>query len=119
MKTVSLLCFLGDEMMWRGWLNWFRPRPSAVELALLQKIAAGFLLKSHRDLDGQKVYKLWSPAGPEEVVAYSVVQKLLSQKLITTNQKFPAATFLLTSKGKKLLGLSHTAGVSDVVNFDS
>ena len=105
--------------MWRSWFNWFRPRPTAIELALLQKIAAGYLLKSHRDIDGQKVYKLWSPAGVEEIVPYPLVQQLLSQKLITTDQKFPAATFLLTSKGKKLLGVSQTAGVSDVVNFDT
>lgn len=105
--------------MWRSWLNWFRPWPSAAELALLRKIAEGYLLKSHRDLDGQKVYKLWPPAGVEEIVAYPLVQKLLAQKLITTNQKFPAATFLLTTKGKKILGVGQTAGVSDIVKFDS
>lgn len=105
--------------MWRKWLNWFFARPSAAELALLQKIAQGYLLKSHRELDGQKAYKLWSPAGVEELVDYSLVQNLLAQKLITTNQKFPAATFLLTTKGKKLLGVEQTAGVSDIVKFDS
>lgn len=107
-------------MMWHNWLfSWFFARPSAAEMGLLGQMAAGYLLKSHRDMDGQKVYKLWPPAGVEELVDYNLVQNLLAQKLITTNQKFPAATFLLTSRGKKLLGVEQTAGVSDIVKFDS
>lgn len=94
---------------------------STAEKELLTAVARGDTLKSHRHLDGQKEYKRW-PANPDEpptAVSYELVQTLLDKKLITTNQKFPAATFLLTTAGKELVGQWDEAirGLGDVVNF--
>ncbi len=94
---------------------------STAEKELLTAVAQGDTLKSHRHLDGQKEYKRW-PANPDEpptAVPYELVQSLLDKKLITTNQKFPAATFLLTTAGKDLVAQWDKAirGLGDVVNF--
>lgn len=101
----------------------FFQRPLSAEAgALLQAIAAGGTLKSHRYLDGQKVYRLTVEGEESPVeIEYDLVQELLEQKLLTTNQKFPAATFLLTSKAKAALkdGGQGVQGVADVVHFDT
>ncbi len=94
---------------------------------LMLAIAQGDTLKSHRDLDGGKVYKLWRPSEREEApvlvteVPYRTVQRLLDRKLLTTNQKFPAATFLLTNKGQQKVKQwqSSLRGVGAVVHFDT
>ena len=101
---------------------WLRgSRLSNDEIKLMVAIANGWTLKSHRYLDGEKVYKLWSPDGAEQEIPYRLVQSLLDKKQITTNQKFPAATFLLTTKGKEFLTtLDHNIqGIADIVHFDS
>ena len=102
------------------WWLWRR------EKRLMIAIAQGATLKSHRHIDGEKVYYLWplenegETAVPQEI-GYRVVQRLLAWKLITTNQKFPAATFLLTSKGQKRVRhwQGGLRGVGAVVHFDS
>jgi hypothetical protein len=126
--------------MWKIWDSWrkagvgllegmgwfgsfpFLLRLTVAERVLLTAVANGNTLKSHRDLDGNKQYKLWS-AEPEAVpqdVPFALVQRLLAKKLLTTNQKFPAATFLLTTKGKKLVASwsAGVRGVGEVVNFE-
>ena len=60
----------------------------------------GDTLKSHRDIDGNKAYKLHPLSGPAIVISGGVVDKLKKRGLISSNQKFPAATYLLTEKGK-------------------
>lgn len=115
-------------MWFRQWLGWLKKwwgggklALSTAEQQLLTAVANGQTLKSHRHLDGQKEYKLWptDPQEPPTAVDYDLVQSLLDQKLLTTNQKFPAATFLLTTAGKALLAQQNqtTHGISDVVNF--
>ena len=66
--------------------------------ALLQ----GATLKAHRYLDGRKVCKLHPLHGPAETIPRAVVDALKRQGLIHSNQKFPAAAYLLTEKGKTL-----------------
>lgn len=99
----------------------FFRRLSPSERSLLEQIAAGAVLKSHRDLDGSKRYRLY-PVGAEvaESIEYNLVQGLLRKKLITTNQKFPAATFLLTNRGRAAIGKGgdDLRGIGGVVNFD-
>lgn len=94
---------------------------SPSEKALLEQIASGATLKSHRELDGSKRYRLYA-VGAEgaEPVEYELVQRLLRKKLITTNQKFPAATFLLTNRGRAAIGKDRDdlRGIGGVVNFD-
>ncbi len=67
---------------------------------LLLAIAGGRLLKAHRDIEGNKIYKLHSLDGPLEIVNPADVETLVEQGLIDSNKKFPAATFWLTEEGK-------------------
>lgn len=94
---------------------------TAKQKQLMIRIAAGWTLKSHRYLDGEKLYRLYppEPEGEPEEVAFRDVQKLLRKRLLTTNQKFPAATFLLTTKGQKLISKERPKGVSKIVRFDT
>lgn len=69
---------------------------------LLRALMAGATLKSHRDLDGHKIYRLHPLQGEAGVVPDDVVDRLKRQRLIDSNQKFPAATYLLTEKGRRL-----------------
>lgn len=81
------------------------PLPPA-QFELLQAIARGLTLKSHRDLEGRKEYRLHSPDGHVSSVAWDDVVALQSAGLIDSNKKFPAATYWLTDRGRAQLGLS-------------
>lgn len=67
---------------------------------VLRAIAHGHFLKSHRDVDGHKVYQLHALDGSTETIAWEIVEALQDQGLIASNQKFPAATYWLTDTGK-------------------
>ncbi len=71
---------------------------------LLHAIATGLTLKSHRDLEGNKEYRLHTPAGQSTRVTWEVVESLQSDGLIDSNKKFPSATYWLTDAGRALLG---------------
>lgn len=103
-----------------SWIKRLTGRLSVEEQRILVALAHGWTLKSHRYLDGTKEYKLWRPDGRAEPVAYQLPQTLLNAKYITTNQKFPAATFLLTNKGKSFVAdLDLTVqGIADIVHFE-
>jgi predicted transcriptional regulator len=77
-------------------------RLSADQQRLLLAIARGQSLKSHRDVEGRKVYRLHALDGSSERVARSVVTALAELGLVNSNQKFPAATYWLTEKGQTL-----------------
>lgn len=62
-------------------------------------MAEGQFLKSHRDLDGMKVFKLHTPSGRTEIVPPNVVRSLRDKGWIESNKKFPVANFWLTEKG--------------------
>ncbi|MFK7801543.1 MAG: hypothetical protein AB8G95_07935 [Anaerolineae bacterium] len=101
-------------------MTWFlRWRLNTADFKLIGNLNDGFTLKSHRYLDGEKHYKLYSPEGEQNDVRWQQVQKLLNLKIITTNQKFPAATFLLTNLGQSLAKGGQTRGVGSIVKFDS
>lgn len=76
-------------------------RLSAAQKKLLLAIAGGRLLKAHRDIEGNKTYKLHPSDGEPEIVSGGSVQRLCEAGLIDSNKKFPAATFWLTGKGKE------------------
>jgi hypothetical protein len=78
--------------------------PSQVEL--LQAIANGLTLKSHRDLEGHKEYRLHTLAGLSTLVTWKDVEALHSAGLIDSNQKFPSATFWLTAAGRAQVKLT-------------
>lgn len=73
---------------------------------LLQAIAHGLTLKSHRDLEGRKEYRLHALDGQSTGVAWDDVESLQTAGLIDSNKKFPAATYWLTDRGRSALGLS-------------
>lgn len=75
---------------------------SPSERRLLRALAAGWTLKVHRTLDGEKRYRLHplSDAPPEDV-QQAAVDALRRQGLVDSNKKFPAATYLLTAKGRQ------------------
>ena len=65
-------------------------------------MAGGWTLKSHRYLDGGKVYRLHPLDGPAATVRRATVELLQNHGLIDSNKKFPAATYWLTEKGQAL-----------------
>ncbi len=77
-----------------------RNRLTDPQKAVLRALLEGWALKSHRTLDGQKAYRLHALAGEVIEVTDGVVDGLAAAKLIQSNQKFPAATYLLTEKGR-------------------
>jgi len=70
---------------------------------LLRAMANGYTLKSHRYLDGTKVYQLHALDGQIEEVPQAIVAALQDQQLIDSNKKFPAATYWLTETGRTKL----------------
>ncbi|HEX9925959.1 MAG TPA: hypothetical protein VGD99_25100 [Anaerolineae bacterium] len=83
---------------------------SRVQQNVLRALVKGATLKSHRHLDGTKVYKLHPLAEPTETISRKTIEALRARTLIHSNQKFPAATYLLTEKGKEAaLGLDESS----------
>ena len=74
-------------------------RLSDEHVALLTQLANGGTLKSHRDIEGNKVYRLHLLDGEVELPNAKVVDRLKSAQYIDSNKKFPAATYMLTDKG--------------------
>jgi uncharacterized protein YjhX (UPF0386 family) len=75
---------------------------SIAEQQVLRALIQGCTLKSHRYLDGQKVCQLHPLDGPPQTVDKAVVDSLKRRQLIDSNKKFPAATYLLTDRGKEM-----------------
>ena len=75
--------------------------PTQVEL--LRAMAHGLILKSHRDLEGRKEYRLHSLDGRSAGVIWEDVEALQAAGLIDSNKKFPTATYWLTDTGRALL----------------
>ncbi len=95
--------------MWRRIMNWvgrrraLRPKRGPLTPAQGQHLAAmlqGQSLKSHRDIDGRKVYKLHDLEGTSVVIAPDRVESLRQAGYMETNHKFPVATYWLTESGK-------------------
>ncbi|HEY3418580.1 MAG TPA: hypothetical protein VGM23_17020 [Armatimonadota bacterium] len=78
-------------------------RLSDTHKRVLVAMAGPCFLKSHRDIEGNKMYKLHPLEGPEQIVPAGVVDALVEHGLIDSNKKFPAATYWLTEKGKALV----------------
>lgn len=78
-------------------------RLSAEARQVLQALAGGSFLKSHRYLDGSKVYRLHDLSGQSRPVSRATVDALVRHRLVTSNQKFPAATYMLTDRGRAIV----------------
>jgi hypothetical protein len=84
-----------------GWLR--RPRSlSERQKQILRAMGSGWTLKSHRYLDGEKIYRLHSLNGEILDLPDRVVKPLIERGLLQSNQKFPAATFLFTEHGETI-----------------
>lgn len=66
-------------------------------------ISRGLRLKDHRDIDGHKRYLLHQPDDTSTPVDGNDVQALVDAGLISSNKKFPAATYWLTEAGQRIL----------------
>jgi hypothetical protein len=67
---------------------------------LLHAIATCHALKVHRDIDGGKVYRLYDLDGAIKPIERAAADELIERGLLGSNQKFPAATFWLTTAGQ-------------------
>ncbi len=76
------------------------------QVQLLQAITNGLTLKSHRDIDGRKEYRLHALDGHSTFVPWEDVEALHSASLIDSNKKFPSSTFWLTEAGRAQLKLT-------------
>lgn len=85
-------------------MSWLaRPRLSREAQAVLVALVSGQHLKSHRELDGRKVYALHDAANQSLTpVRAATVDELRDRGLIAGNMKFPAATYLLTHEGEQV-----------------
>lgn len=70
---------------------------------MLGALLQGATLKSHRYLDGIKVYQLHALDGTSETVAKRTVIALRLRGYLQSNHKFPAATYVLTAKGRQAI----------------
>lgn len=94
---------------------------SPTQLHVIRALAQGCALRSHRFLDGEKVFKLYLPGERVETVRSSTVAVLERERLIYSNHKFPAAAYTLTDKGKEFAAASGLTihGLSNIVHFDT
>lgn len=77
-------------------------KPSKAQAKILLALLTGSTLKSHRYLDGVKIFQLHPLVGSPEPVQKQVVDALQAQGLISSNQKFPAASYSLTEQGREV-----------------
>lgn len=74
---------------------------------VLLALASGCALKSHRNVEGAKIYQLHPLDGSAERVERATMETLQDQGLIDSNKKFPAATYWLTEKGRAITAVIH------------
>ena len=79
------------------------------EQAIISAISRGELLKSHRKVDGNKMFRLHLADGRWRAVRSEEVLYLRAAGFIDSNKKFPVATFWLTDKGRRLLNPQNGA----------
>ena len=70
---------------------------------ILRAMMQGRTLKSHRDVEGNKVFQLHALNGEAEAVDWEAMEFLQDNELIDSNKKFPAATYWVTEKGRKVM----------------
>ncbi len=81
---------------------WRSEALSAEAEQVIRLMATGGTLKAHRSVDGEKAARLHPLYGPSIDVSPTAMVQLKQHRLLDSNMKFPAATYLLTPKGKAL-----------------
>jgi hypothetical protein len=78
-------------------------RLGSEEKEVLRALVSGYQLKSHRYLDGRKVYILHDTSSDTtQSIRPATVERLRDLGLIAGNMKFPAATYILTTEGERV-----------------
>lgn len=86
------------------------------EKEVLRALVSGYQLKSHRYLDGEKVYTLHDTStDATQPVPVATVDRLREKGLIVGNMKFPAATYLLTAEGERVAALLTTSPLRPIL----
>ncbi|GIV85710.1 MAG: hypothetical protein KatS3mg052_2717 [Candidatus Roseilinea sp.] len=75
---------------------------------IMLAMARGLRLKDHRDIEGRKTYALHDPNDHSEPVNPADVAALVEQGLISSNKKFPSATYWLTEAGSAAVAAMQT-----------
>ena len=77
---------------------------TAAQQQLLRDLSGGHHLKGHRDIEGQKIFRLYHTAANKIVAtpALADIEALRSAGLLDSNMKFPAARFFLSPAGRQL-----------------
>lgn len=76
---------------------------------IMLAIVRGLRLKDHRDIEGHKTYALHHPDNRTESVNAADVAVLVESGLISSNKKFPSATYWLTEAGHALVAAMQRA----------
>jgi hypothetical protein len=74
---------------------------SQAQEEILEAMSRGELLRSHRDIEGNKAFRLHQTGGQWRSVSAVDVHKLRAAGLIDSNKKFPVATFWLTETASR------------------
>lgn len=77
-------------------------RLTAAQRRILTAMGNQCTLKSHRDIEGNKAYRLHALDGSSEEIPAALVQALIDKGLIDSNKKFPASTYWLTELGRRV-----------------
>jgi hypothetical protein len=78
-----------------------KARLSAVQQRVLSGMKMGMILKDHRDIDGNKFYRLYmsnDDSWDYVDVDANDVHALIDLGVISSNKKFPSATYWLTDQ---------------------
>lgn len=70
---------------------------------IMLAMARGLRLKDRRDIEGHKTYALHYPDNRSEPVNPADVAALVELGLISSNKKFPSATYWLTEAGRAVI----------------
>ena len=85
---------------------------SPSQTRLLHALLRGDTLKSHRYLDGGKEYRLHPLNGEAVSVPAEDVRPLVDRGLLLSNQKFPAATLILSDRGRRVAAKAKEAAAT-------
>jgi len=99
-----------SSLKYNGGMNWIQALQSRLfgklttaEESILIAMFQGCSVRSHRDIEGNKQYLLHlNETDPPRPIDPKIVPHLRELRLIETNHKFPASTYLLTGKGNQL-----------------
>lgn len=102
LRVLATRLFTGLRAGVRGDASHSFATLSSPQISLLRGLQGGSALKSHRYLDGGKEYRLHPLRGDAVAVATELVRPLEEQGLLLSNQKFPAATLMLSALGRRV-----------------